>query len=204
MSEKPLGVMPLCIMAVFLGILGILGGGMGIVGLLINPKTAAPDPNPKLAEINAEFERRMVDLTHQTRPASLVVIPAVILTSGLLAAAGIAGIRLQGLGLLKIAFGSNLLVDLAGAGIGFLVQFQSVEILKWYFREVANAQGAEHAVPGMQMGMQFGLYTGMFFGVFWLVAKLVYYILGLLYFNKRAVAEAFAGRPAPDAPLINP
>ena len=126
------------------------------------------------------------------------MIPAVILTSGLLAAAGIAGVRLQGLGLLKIAFGSNLLVDLAGAGIGFLVQFQSVEILKWYFREVANAQGAGHAVPGMQMGMQFGLYTGMFFGVFWLVAKLVYYILGLVYFNKRAVADAFAGRPAPD------
>ena len=60
-----MGVMPLCIMAIFLGIMGVLGGGMGIVGVLINPKTAAPDPNPKLNEINAEFERRMADLTNR-------------------------------------------------------------------------------------------------------------------------------------------
>jgi hypothetical protein len=194
MSDKPIGVMPLCIMAIFLGVMGVLGGGMGIVGLLFKPKTAAPNPNPKLTEINAEFERRMADLTKQSRPVSMAVIPAVILTSGLLAAAGIAGIKLQGLGLLKVAFGANLLVDLAGAGFGFLVQFQSVEILKWYFREVGNAQGADKLAAGVQMGMQIGLYTGMFFGVFWLVAKLVYYILGLIYFNKPAVAEAFRSK----------
>jgi len=198
MSDKPMGVMPLCIIAIFLGIMGVLGGGMGIVGLLINPKSAAPDKDPKLAELNAEFERRMAEMSKATRPASMILIPTVILVSGLLAAAGIAGVKLQGLGLLKFGFLSNLLVDLAMAVFQFIAQVKGIAILKWYFREVATASGAGGAAPAMEMTMQFGLYTGLFFGMFWLVLKLVYYIAGLVYFNKRAVVDAFSGRPAPD------
>jgi hypothetical protein len=199
MSQKPMGVMPLCIIAIFLGIMGILGGAMGIVGLLVNPKSSAPRQNAKLEAVNAEFERRMAEMAKETRPASKVVVPAIILTSALLGAAGIAGVRLQGLGLLKIAFVSNLLVDAVAAVLGFIAQYKGIGLMKWYMREAAAASGSGDAGPAIEIGMQVGLYTGLFFGVFWLTLKLVYYILGLVYFNKRAVVDAFSGRPAPDA-----
>ena len=191
--------MPLCIIAIFLGIMGVLGGAAGAVGLLINPKsTAAPDKNPKLAELNAEFERRMEEMTKETRPASLAAVPAILLSSLLLGVAGIAGIRLQGLGLLKLAMVANLLIDTAAAVLGFIVQYKTIGLMRWYFREMTAASGAGSAGQAMEMTMQFSVYAGFFFGVFWLALKLAYYIVGLVYFNKRAIVDAFSGRPAPD------
>jgi hypothetical protein len=199
MSEKPMGVMPLCIIAIFLGIMGILGGAMGVLGLVMDQQKMAPDKDPKLTELNAEFERRMQAFMKETRPLSLVVIPSVMLTSALLAAAGLAGINLKGLGFLKLAFVVNLLVDLGSAVFQSIAQVKSIAIMKWYLAEVTAAHGSGGASSAVEMSMQFGLYTSLFFGVFWLVLKLAYYVVGIVYFNKRAIVDAYAGRPAPDA-----
>jgi hypothetical protein len=199
MADKPMGVMPLCIIAIFLGVMGVLGGMAGAVTLLINPKAAAPtDKDGKVSELNAEFQRRMQKMTEETRPLSLMVVPVVIATSALLAVAGILGFNLKGLGLLKGAFAVNLLADLAAAVVGFIAQYKSMAIMKWYMSQLPG--GNDPAVAqGVQIGMQFGLYAGMFFGVFWLALKLAYYIVGLVYFNKRAIVDAFSSRPAPEA-----
>jgi hypothetical protein len=160
-----------------------------------NPKRTAPDKNPKLAEANAEFERRMLEMTKQTRPVTMALVPAVILSSALLGAAGIAGIRLEGLGLLKFAIVSNLIVDVAAAIFQFIAQQKATGIMKWYFGEIAAVSGAGDATPLLQMTMQFGLYSGMFFAIFWLALKVAYYVVSLVYFSKRPVADAYSGRP---------
>src|SRR5262245_30890717 len=110
MPDKPMGVMPLCIIAIFLGVMGFLGGAMGIVGLVVGQTTIPPDKNPKLTEVNTEFQRRMETMMKENRPFSLLVVPSVMATSVLLGIAGIVGINLKGLGLLKVSFVANLLV----------------------------------------------------------------------------------------------
>jgi len=199
MADKPMGVMPLCIIAIFLGILGVLGGGMGIVGMKIGQRPLPADKNPKITELNAEFQQRMETSTKQNRPLMVVVFPLVMLTSALLAVSGIVAIQMKGLGLLKIALASNLLVDLAAAVLQNIAQVRMMGIMKWYFHEVADLNNSGGAAPAVEMSMLFGIYASLFFAVFWLVLKLVYYVLGLVYFSKRAIVDAYSGRPSPEA-----
>lgn len=199
MPEKPMGVMPLCIIAIFLGLMGVLGGGMGIVGLLFDQQSIPPDKNPKLTELNTEFQRRMQEMAKETRPASMAVFPAAILASGLLAVAGIVAIQMKGLGLLKFALLANLLVDLGAAVFQVVVQTKSIAVMKWYFHELATLNAAGGASSAVEIGMQVTLYGSLFFAVFWLVLKLAYYVVGLVYFRKRAIVDAYSGRPAPEA-----
>src|SRR6185436_5572999 len=113
---------------------------------------------------------------------TLLIIPSVMATSGLLAVAGLLGINLKGLGLLKVSFAANLLVDLGAAVFQALIQIKSLGITKWYLGEMTAASGSGAGGPALEMTMQFGLYASLFFGVFWLVMKLVFYVVGLVYF----------------------
>lgn len=193
MADKPIGVMPLCIIAIFLGIMGFLGGAVGLVTLVINPKTQMPpDPNPKLAGANAEFQRRMEKVTDESRGTTKIVLIVGMLASALLAASGIAGVKLKGLALLKLAFGTSLLVDGGAAVFNMIVQMKILEISKWYTKELA---GASDVGSGVAMGMQVGMYVALFSAAGWLVVKTAYYIVGLVYFSKKKVRDAFAGLP---------
>jgi hypothetical protein len=195
MSEKPMGVMALSILAIFLGIMGILGGAMGLVGLLFNQQTAPPDQNPKLTELNTEFEQRMKKLTDESTPVTKVVSPLVMLTSAMLVAAGIAGIKLQGLAFIRLALALNLVMDAIAAVFGIMVQMKTSAIMTWYFREagkISNMPGA------FATGMQVGMYIGVFFGAGWLMLKAGYYVWGLIYFSRKSGRQHFEARtPAP-------
>src|SRR5207249_2430648 len=96
------------------------------------------------------------------------------------------------LGLLKVAFPVSLVADSIGAVVGMLVQMRTMAIAEWYFGEMA---GATQMPPGVEIGMKVGGYVGMFFGVGWLLAKAIFYVLGVVYFNKRAVRDAFSAPP---------
>jgi len=200
MPDKPMGVLPLCIIAIFLGAMGVLGGAMGLVGQMFDQTQMPPDNDPKQAELNAEFQKRMQQMQKEMRPAVFAVFPAAMATSALLAVAGIAGVQMRGRGLLKVALVSNLLVDIAVAVWQVLIQVKSIAVMKWYFREMTLANsGGGGAASAVEMGMQASLYGGLFFGVFWLVLKLAYYVVSLVYFSKRPIVDAYLGRPAPDA-----
>ena len=193
--ERPAGVQALSVIAICLGIMGILGGAFGILGLMINPKgQMPPGTDPKQAEVHEEFQRRLEKVTKETRTTSMIVIPIMMLTSAILAAAGIAGLQLKALGLVRVGFVSSLLVDAFGAVYNIVVQMKTMEVMKWYFSQLS---GPKNLQTGMEMGMQVGMYTGLFFGIGWMVAKAAFYIVGIVYFSKPKVREAFEGGSAP-------
>lgn len=194
MAEKPMGVMPLCIIAIALGVMGFFGGGFSLAMLLLNPKTdPAVTNDQKLEELNAEFQRRVQATTKETRPFLLLLTPAMMATSLLLAGAGLAGTKLRGRGLLQLAFGASLLVDGIGAIYGMIAQAKMMDVTKWYFKEIA---ATSKSLPGMDTIMQVSMYSGLFFGLGWLVVKTAFYLWGLIYFGRRNVREAFEGAAA--------
>jgi len=197
-NERPQGVTALGIMAIGLGIMGFLGGATGIVGLFLpQQQPTQAGSNPKIAEATAEFQRRMEQTTKDSRKSSLIAIPLLMVVSVLLAAAGIAALQLKALAFVKTAFAVSLLADTMGAIYNIIMQMKMMDIMKWYSRELAGASNT----PGMEMAMSIGAYTGMFFAVGWMIAKAAYYIVGLVYFGKPKVREAFEGAPAPASPL---
>ena len=192
MAEKPSGLQAVAIIAIALGIMGFFGGAMGLVTLLINPKNSAPNQNPKLQELNAEFESRMETLTRQTRPVTKMALPGMMLLCMLLAGAGIASFKLQGLNFFRVTLGANLVGDAIWASYGILMQLKTTSLMTWYFQECGKVTEMPAALA---TGMQFGMYTGIFFGGGWLLAKIVYYIWGLVYLGTQPVRAAYEGRP---------
>lgn len=193
-NERPPGVTALGVMAICLGIMGFFGGAVGIVGLFIpQQQPTAAGSNPKMAEATAEFQRRVEQTTKETKKTSLIVIPVQMILSLLLAAGGLAALQLKALAFVKSAFVVSLLADVMGAIYNITLQMKMMDIMKWYSREIAGASNT----PGMEMVMSIGAYTGMFFAVGWMIAKAAYYIVGLVYFSKAKVREAFEGGPAP-------
>ena len=194
-TNKPPGVTALGIMAIALGIMGVLGGAAGIVGLFIpQQQPAQAGSNAKMAEVAAEFQRRVEQTTKDTRKSSLIAIPMLMFVSVLLAVGGIAAFQLKALAFVKTAFAVSLVADTMGAIYNIIMQMKMMDIMKWYSREIAAASNT----PGMEMMMSIGAYTGMFFAVGWMIAKAAYYIVGLVYFSRPKVKDAFEGRPAPD------
>ena len=194
MSEKPMGVMTFSILAIFLGVMGVLGGAVGFLGLLLDQQ-APPDDDPKLAEVNAEFAKRIKALTDETKPLTKIVSGAIMAASALLAAAGIAGIQLQGRGFVLTALASNLIVDLFAGYFGIMVQMKSAAIMKWYFGETARVTNMPAAFATW---MGISMYAGAFFALGWLILKVVYYVWGLAYFTRKSVRDTYSGRPAPN------
>lgn len=199
MPEKPTGVTALCVIALALGAMGFFGGGFNLAMLMLNPKTDPPvQNNSKLAELNVEFQKKIEAVAKESRPFQLMLVPVMMATSVLLAGAGAAGLRLQGRAFLQLAFGASFVVDAIGAVFGIMVQWKTMDIMRWYFKEVAATAKSS---AGAETIIQVGLYTGVFFGVAWLVAKSAIYLWGLVYFSKRSVRDAFAG---PAQPVIMP
>jgi hypothetical protein len=200
MTEKPAGVNPLCAILLSLGVLGLLGGLVGIASQFFQPKQTAPHRDPKLAEVNAEYETRMAGVLKDTLRIARIVLPFSILSSGLLVAAGISGLKLCGLGLLRCALVVSVVADLAAMAAGTLAQVKTMAVFRWYFQA---SSGVIPLPPGFDVGMQFAVYTGMFFGAGWFVVKMGCYVWGLIYLGKPAVRAAFAGSSAGQAG-INP
>jgi hypothetical protein len=189
MAEKPIGVMPICIIAIALGVMGFFGNSFALGALILNPKSSAPPGlNPKQAEAYAEFERKTEELAKESRPVQLILIPAMLLTSLMLLGGGIAGLKLRGRSFLLLAFAASLLIDTAGAVYGLIVQSKMMETMTVYMREMV---GPGKAGQGAEVGMQIGGYAGLFFGLGWMVARTVFYVIGLVYFSKQKTREAF-------------
>ncbi|HVE40717.1 MAG TPA: hypothetical protein VNM14_12560 [Planctomycetota bacterium] len=186
MKEWPFGLKAVLIGAIVFGVLGILGGGFGLLGLFMKPQNPATMGNAAQAELN----QRIQEHAKKMRPVQLILVPAMLATSVLLLAAGISGLKLQGLGFIRLAFVASLVTDSISAIFGISAQIKMIDLMQDY---VKNA-GAD---PAVATGMKFGVSVGLFFAVGWLVAKVGFYVGSLVLFSKRAVREAFSPPPAP-------
>jgi hypothetical protein len=197
-DQKPAGVNAFGVIALSLGIMGVLGGMAGIGALFIpQPAQTQPGMNPKAAEVAAEFQRKMEQFSKDTRGSSLIAIPVMMVLSILLASGGIAALQLKALGLVKVAFGVSLLADTLWAIYGTINQMKMMEIMKWYSKELSGMSNA----PGVEMILSVSSYAGIFFGIGWMIAKAAFYIVGLVYFSKPKVKQAFEGGAAPEPQL---
>jgi hypothetical protein len=190
MRELPFGLKPFCIVAILFGALGLLGNALGLVSLIVNQNAAAPaGGGTRQAELQAEYQRRLLASAKEMRPVHLILLPAVFLTSGLLLAAGVSGLKLQALGFVRTAFAVSLLADSASSAFGVVAQMKTMETLSWFLRESAGGSGTSN--PAL-VGMRVGIMVGLTVGVGWLLLKIGFYVAGLVYFGKRSVREVFS------------
>ncbi len=194
MTERPGGLKPVCVIAITLGSMGLAGALFGVVSQVAQPRLKMPGEGPKFEELNAEFERRLRELSREMSPYYWGLLPFAVAASALLLAGGIMGLKSRGWGVLNAAFGGSLVVDLASAIIGGLTQSKSMELLQWHQKELSALRGSPSEIPGA-MFVPLMIMLTMVGG--WLIAKTVYYVWGLIYLRKTAVRAAFSPPTAP-------
>jgi hypothetical protein len=185
MKEPPFGLKVVCILAIVFGALGLLGQGLGLLGLFVKQDRAALGGGPQ-----AEFNQKIQDHAKKMRPVQLILVPCVMLTSLLLLAAGIAGLKQQALGFIRVAFAASLVADTVAAVYGISAQLKMMDLMQDFIKNSKSD-------PSVAMGMKFGFTVGLFFAVGWLVAKVGFYVGSLVFLGKRSVRDAFAPPPAP-------
>ena len=191
--EQPQGVRALAILAIILGTLGFLGGVFGLVVQAVNPKGGFEQKDPKLKAQSEELQRRLQELQERHRPLIRISLPLGVLASLLLVAGGVSALKVQGRGLVLGSLAINVLVDAFAAALGITMQMQSAKIMRWYFNETASASNLPPAFAG---GMWFATLSGVAFALLWVLAKLAFYVWGLIYLGRPQVRAAFSGRTA--------
>ncbi len=193
MTEKTSTVTAICIIAIALGILGVLGGAMGVFTLVSPPKAAAPSKDPKLALLNVEFQRRIEESQRDLRPFSLVLVPIMLTLSTMLVVAGVGGLKLRRLGFFRFTLCANALVDVFGGALGIVAQFRTIGATSWYFRETASVSSLP---AGFATAMQFAATSGVAASLVLLLGKLAFYVWGTVQLGKLPGSEG----PAPQEP----
>ncbi len=189
MAERPWAVSAICVPAIILGAAGFLGAAAMAAGQVYQPKFSALQPDPKLARLNAEFERRSAEALAPTRPYFWALLPFLVGGAGLLLAGGVRGLKLRGRGLLVAAFAANVGIDAASAAIGIANQLALRDVMGWYAREMA---AAANVPAGLLSSMTMGATVGVAFAAAWFLVKAGYYVLGIVVLGKPAVRAAFA------------
>jgi hypothetical protein len=201
-SLRPGGVKALCVIAIVLGSLGLAGVILGAAGHLSPPRLRPPIPEPKLADLNAEWERRIQDLHREAQPLYWGFLPFSTAASVLLLMGGILGLKGRRRALLGAALGGSLGVDAVAAVLGILVTNQTVDAMDWYAREAA----AVTTLPsGMSAARAATLWAALVLAGGWLLLKSVFYAWGLFWLRRPAVRAFFEGTatssaPAPSSP----
>ena len=199
MTDRPGGLKPLCIIGIILGSMGLAGVLFGALAQLAQPKLPVPAPDPKFAELNAEFGQRMKAVNAGMAPYLWTLYPFSAASSALLLAGGVLGLKGRGRSAMTAAFAASLAVDLGSLVIGIVTQLRTSDTMTWYFREMSALDPAK-APPGMAGILSGSMMAGIGIGVVWYLGKAAYYLWGLLYVRKPEVRSWLGATSGPSSP----
>ena len=140
--------------------------------------------------------RRIQEATSSLRTLFWVFLPFALAASGLLLVGGIKGLGLKGRSLLDTAFWGSIPVDAASAALAIATQLKSGEVMRWYAEELTAKFPMQ---AGATAGLKVAATVGMVFAAGWLLAKVAFYVAGLVILRKPAARDAF-GAPATTRP----
>lgn len=98
---------------------------------------------------------------------------------------------------LVYAIAFSILVDVFNSTIGFIVQAKTIPIMKESMRKMPGPGPGPGPGSGM---MEIAILFGLLVGGVWILAKLVYYALGLVVLNRPIAKKWYAGTAVPSGP----
>lgn len=200
-ASRPGALTAIAIIAISLGTLGACGGVFGIGGLLIQGPLEESQrrmlegsgvPTEQL-EAQRAAQEHMTAVQREWMPFSLTHASLNVIASALLLVAGIMLFRTSRSAptIFLAAVALNLLVDVGGGVLGILVQQDMQEAMAMMMTSAAPP-GADPQFERMFEGIvRASAWTGVCFAVVWMLAKLGYYVWGVLYLRRPQVRALF-------------
>ncbi|MBX3269703.1 MAG: hypothetical protein KF729_05555 [Sandaracinaceae bacterium] len=196
---RPPGLWAVAILALVLGSLGSCGGVLGLVNVALQESMVQMqetlqqhEPNPAMREMNAQIQRRSLEIASAWRVPMIAGQGVNVLGSLLLLVAGILLFRWhpQAPTIFFVAVALSIVADLLVGGVGLIVQRQTVAALT---EVTANLSGSGDPAAERMMGsvLRASGTFGFCFAIGWLVAKLGTYVGSVVYLRKEPVRALF-------------
>jgi Na+-transporting methylmalonyl-CoA/oxaloacetate decarboxylase gamma subunit len=206
------GLSVICVMAIVLSVLGLLMSCVALTSQILSSRVKQaiaqmPGPaNPSANKAQREFNDRMMATADRYKWMTLPLTLAKLIVEAVLLAGAILTMRLnrRGRSWLLAGLVAAIVVESLYAVPTIIVQRESQAAMSDLMSQsVASQRGTNSPPPGMDnFAAAFGSAIGilsMLIAVVWLVAKIVFYAIGIRYLLKPELISLFAP-PTADAP----
>jgi hypothetical protein len=220
MSNRPGWLTAIGVIAIILGVLGILSSTVSAIGqyfsasmqeaiesfVLVAQQNQMPSEAKALMD---DMKTLMKDLQERWRPILLTLLACNMVLSVLLLAGGIGTLRLAEWGrrMLIAAFAGTMLYEVGTAATQLIMQFETRHLTSEYTAKMMDAMSkGNQAMPPaqrQQMMRVMTISTSVFFllgvamGLAWLLVKLIAYGLAIHYLRRPQIRALVANRAGP-------
>jgi len=206
LPRRPTGLTAVCVIAIILGGLGLAGSLMGVVGLTVGSSmqkafTLPPQPGMDTQVIDAQLamQREIQAVADRYWGYNLAFVLACLFVAGGLLAGGIIalGIKPAGRALLIGAFAVAVVFEVLRAVFQVFMQVEMVAVMSDSISRImeaaspAGAPGAEQAATIAAVATQVGMFVGIAFVCVYVLAKLIFYAVGIHYLRRPSVQRLF-------------
>lgn len=213
--KRPGGVLVILVVGFLLGGLGTCGGAFSIFSQIAQDQmqefsremaAVSSAGNDAIYEQQMQLQERVEELTASWRPALIVQQILNLLASAALFAGCILLVRWSPSGptVFLAAALASIVIDTTGSVMALWIQHATSALMQDYMAGITAADPNMPAGMERTMGaaMSAGAGVGICFGVGWLVAKLAFYVGGVVYLRKPEVRALFS--PAAASGLQRP
>jgi hypothetical protein len=200
--KRPGPLQTVVVVGCILGGLGSCGGLTGVVGNLLQSGMqgfsrsileASSQGNDDILRQQLEMQERVEALTAEHQVTGVGVAVLNLLASIALLAGSIQLIRWRaaGLSLFTTAAIASVVADLASGGFGIFIQLRTSSIMREHMSTVSDPglpPGFDQTMGAM---MDASASVGMCFGVLWVLAKMGFYIYGIVTVRNPAIRALY-------------
>lgn len=203
MKKASGGLTAICIIAILLGALGILGAAGGLLGAVLGEQlqeafTPPATANTPMAKQQEQMQQEMEAVADKWAPVNYSLFAVLIVVAGCLIFGGVQAMRLQpnGRQFLMVAFLMAIVFELVRLIPTVSIQLATMDIMEGYMADMLKgAPGSPPPPPAAQrmvgMSMKVGMFIGFAFTGIWLLLKLGFYGFGTMYLRRPQTLALF-------------
>jgi hypothetical protein len=209
LPRRPGGLTTLCIAALVLALFALLGAATAASGGNIEPSMFFSLGQPDaVVRVQQAMQAELREIVRPWLTWFYLVAILNLGVAGVLCAGGVLGLKMRRPAniLLLVGFIAGLISEAVGVVPGFAVQKESVAILERYVPLLVEAslQGTQQPVAGLQdmtaSMTKMSSIVGLLMTALISLAKVGFYVFGIIYLRRPMIRSLFAERAAVNEP----
>ena len=201
----PVGLAVICIIAIILGVIGLITGAIQVATLTVGKQfqqmmqgTNQRGLSPQQVEVQKQMQDELNAINDQLLVPSAIKAVVHLAVATLLVVGGIMSLLMKPSGRI-VLLGVCALALFYEAGhtvLDTMVQMKVITVMETYFPKLLSlgpqGPGQAQAEDALKVGMKIGMVIGLVFAFTMVFIKVVFYCITLFYLNRPRIKSLFA------------
>lgn len=195
----------ICVLAIILGVLGLLMAFMNFGGLLaseaiqqmVTPAGPQPGMPAELFEAQQDMQRQLNEVTNSFWGFLMVLAVAHFFVAGGLLAGGLRALKMRDAGRTTLLYAcvGAIVFEVIRLVVGMVIQIRNIPIMDEYTQRVSESVGGMGATIGSITKV--AAVGGMVMGLFMVGLKVFFYFYSVYYLRRPATQALYSGESGP-------